>query len=102
MLDPGRYLLGVLEVLVLGGFAWLGAAAVRAWLLPRFEGAPAHLASAVVALALLIWSAELLGSVGLWDSVPYLLVVAAAGLGLWRLLPRPSEGEGAAPTLPGK
>src|SRR5215212_5881754 len=94
MLDLGRYLLGALEVLLLGGFAWLGGMAVRRWLLPQFEGAPAHLASAVIALALLIWSAELLGSFGWWSPVPYLLLIAAAGLGLWKFLPRPSEGEG--------
>jgi hypothetical protein len=94
MLGPGRYLLGVLEILLLGGFAWMGGTAARTWLLPRFEGAPAHLASAVIALALLIWSAQLLGSFGVFDPVPYLLVVAAAGLALWRLIPRPSEGEG--------
>ena len=94
MLGPGRYLLGVLEVLLLGGFAWLGGSVLRAWLLPRFEGAPAHLGSAVISLALLIWSAQLLGSFGVFDPVPYLLVLAAAGLGVWRFLPRPSEGEG--------
>jgi hypothetical protein len=95
MLGPGRYLLGVVEILLLGGFAWLGGAAVRAWLLPRLEGAPAHLATAVVALALLIWSAELLGTFGWLDPVPLLFLVAAAGIALWRFLPRPSEGEGA-------
>src|SRR6476646_1049914 len=93
MLGPGRYLLAVAEILALGGFAWLGGAALRAWLLPRFEGAPAHLASAVTALALLIWSAEVLGSFGWWDPVPYLLLVAAVGAGLWKFVPRP-EGEG--------
>jgi hypothetical protein len=94
MLGPGRYLLGVAEILALGGFAWLGGAALRGWLLPRFEGAPAQLASAVIALALLIWSAELLGTIGWFDPVPYLVLVAVAGLALWRLVPRPSEGEG--------
>jgi len=94
MLGPGRYLLGVAEILLLGGFAWLGGASLRAWLLPRFEGAPAHLTSAVIASALLIWSAELLGTFGWLDPVPYLLVVGIAGLGLRMLLPRPSEGEG--------
>jgi len=94
MLDLGRYLLGVLEILLLAGFAWIGGSAARAWLLPRFEGAPAHLATAVIALALLIWPAELLGSFGWWEPVPYLLLVAVAGVGLWRFLPRPSEGEG--------
>jgi len=93
MLGPGRYLLGVVEILLLVGFAWLGGDAVRRWMLPRFEGAPAYLASAVVALALLIWAAELLGAFGWWDPVPYLLLVAVVGLGLWKFLPR-FEGEG--------
>ncbi|HET8955802.1 MAG TPA: hypothetical protein VFN18_09105, partial [Solirubrobacterales bacterium] len=96
MLDLGRYLLGVAEILLLGGFAWLGGASLRAWLLPRFEGAPAHLATAVIALALLIWPAELLGSFGWWDPVPYLVLVAVAGLVLWRFAPRP-EPEGGRP-----
>jgi len=94
MLGPGRYLLGVVEILALGGFAWLGGAALRAWLLPRIEGAPAQLASAVVALALLIWSAEVLGTFGWLDPVPYLALVAVLGLAAWKFAPRPSEGEG--------
>jgi hypothetical protein len=79
MLGPGRYLLGVAELLLLLGFAWLSASAVRARLLPKLSGAVAQLASAIVALALLIWVAELLGSFGLWKPVPYLLAVALAG-----------------------
>src|SRR5215203_947223 len=98
MLGPGRYLLGVAEILLLGGFAWLGGAALRAWLLPRFEGAPAHLATAVIALALLIWSAQLLGSFGWWEPVPYFVLVAVTGLGLWRVVPRPPEGGRPRPT----
>jgi hypothetical protein len=96
MLDLGRYLLGVAEILLLGGFAWLGGTSARAWLLPRFEGAPAHLATAVIALALVIWPAELLGSFGWWDPVPYLVLVAVVGLVLWRFAPRP-EPEGGRP-----
>ena len=82
MLDLPRYLLGVAEILLLGGFAWLGASAVRARLVPDFTGAVAYLATAVVALALLIWSAELLGSFGWFEPVPYIAVMAAAGLAL--------------------
>lgn len=93
MLDLGRYLLGVLEILLLGGFAWLGGAALRGWLLPRFEGAPAHLATAVVALALLIWSAELLGSFGALDPVPLLLLVGIAAVALRAFAPRPPGGD---------
>src|SRR4051794_8090922 len=91
MLGPGRYLLGVLEILWLGGFAWLGGAALRKWLLPRFDVAPAHLATAVIALALLLWPAELLGSFGAWDPLPYLLMVAVVGSVLWKVAPRPPE-----------
>jgi hypothetical protein len=91
VLGPGRYLLGVLEILLLGGFACMGGAALRRWLLPRFEGAPAGLATAVIALALLIWPAELLGSFGAFEPTPYLLLVAAVGLGGWRFAPRPPE-----------
>lgn len=94
MLDLGRYLLGVAELLALAGFAWLGGASLRAWLLPRFAGAPAHLASAVIALALLIWPAEALGSFGWWDPLPYVVLVAALGLGCWWFLPSRPEGEG--------
>src|SRR5215467_4537567 len=91
MLGAGRYLLGVLEILLLGGFAWLGGTALRRWLLPRFEGAPAVLATAVVALALLIWCVELLGSFSAFKPVPYLLLVAAVGLGCWKFAPRPPK-----------
>ncbi len=93
MLGPGRYLLGVVEILLLGGFAWMGGVSGRRWLLPRFEGAPAHLASAVIALALLIWAAEALGTFGALDPVPYLVLVGAVGVGLWKFAPG-SEGVG--------
>lgn len=96
MLGLGGYLLGVLGILLLLGFAWLGGASLRAWLLPRSEGAPAHLASAVIALALLIWSAELLGTFGLLELVPLLLLLVFSGLGLRKFAPRP-DGEGGEP-----
>lgn len=84
MLDLPRYLLGVVELALLVGAATLGASALRVWLLPAFSGLPAHLSTAVIALALLLWTAEALGSFGLFDPVPYLFVAAAIGLGLWR------------------
>src|SRR4051794_6167983 len=85
MLGPGRYLLGVAEIGLLVGFAWLGAATLRSRLLPRFDGAAAHLASSLLALSLLVGIAELLGTVSLFKPVPYLLAVAAVGAGLWAL-----------------
>ncbi len=80
MLGPGRYLLGVAEIAVLIGFALLGASRVRSRLLPQLGGAPACLATAVLALALLIWVAEILGTFSLFKPLPYLFAVAASGL----------------------
>jgi hypothetical protein len=99
LLGPGRYLLGTTEILLLATFAWLGASRVRSRLLPGFAGAPAHLATTVLALALLIWPAELLGTLSLLDPLPYLLLVAALGLTLRRLAlpetnPAPPAGGG--------
>ena len=85
MLGLGRYLLGVAEIGVLIGFAGLGAARLRARLLPDFEGAPARLATAVIALALLLWVAEILGLFGVFEAGPYLVGVALAGGGMWAL-----------------
>ena len=80
MLDLPRYLLGVAELSLLAGFAWLGASILRSWLLPRFEGAPAFLATTVLSLALLLLVAELLGSFSALEPLPYLLAVAVVGL----------------------
>ncbi|MBN9623378.1 MAG: hypothetical protein J0H06_10550, partial [Actinobacteria bacterium] len=82
MLGPGRYLLGAAELIWLVGFAWLGAARVRRRLLPELGGEAGFLASAVAAIALLIWVAEILGTVSAFKPVPYLVAVAVVGLGL--------------------
>ena len=90
MLGPGRYLLGVADLALLVGFAWLGAGRVRSRLLPRFDGAPAYLATLVLAAALLIWTAEILGTVSLFKPFPYLVVVIALGLALRLLIAAPT------------
>jgi hypothetical protein len=80
VLGPGRYLLGVVELALLIGFAALGAARVRSRLLPRLSGAPAHLATSVLTAALLIGVAEILGTFSLFKPLPFVIVVAVAGL----------------------
>jgi hypothetical protein len=90
MLGPGRYLLGVAELALLVGFAWLGVSSLRARLLPGLLGASAHLATAVLTLALLLWVAELLGTFGAFEPLPYLLGIAIAGIALRLGLSRPS------------
>jgi hypothetical protein len=86
MLGPGRYLLGVAELGLIVGFAWLGARAVRRRLVPELAGAPGRLATAVLALAGLLWIAEVLGTIGWFKAGPYLFAVIVVGVGLWALM----------------
>ncbi|MGD9736069.1 MAG: hypothetical protein AB7V58_10755 [Solirubrobacterales bacterium] len=92
MLGPGRYLLGVAEVLLWLGLAGVAAWRLRAWLLPRLRGTAGALATALIAVAILIWCAEALGSFGVWEPVPYLLLLALVAGGVWIWAPRPPEG----------
>ncbi|HVX34543.1 MAG TPA: hypothetical protein VHA80_15510 [Solirubrobacterales bacterium] len=88
MLGAGRYLLGAVELILLVGFAWLGAARVRRRWLPGVGAEAGFLASAVLTVALLIWVAEALGTVSLFKPVPYLGGVAIVGLVLrWKVSP---------------
>jgi hypothetical protein len=92
VLGPGRYLLGALELLWLVGFAWLGAARVRRRWVPRLTGEAAFLSTFVIAVALLLWVAEALGTLSAFKPAPYLAAVAILGLVLWRFVPSaPSE-----------
>ncbi len=90
MLGAGRYLLGVAEILALVAFAGVGARSLRRRLVPEFDGPSAVLAALVIALALLIVVAELLGSFGLFEPLPYLLAVGAAGIALAVRFPAPA------------
>src|SRR3954449_13144176 len=85
MLSVGRYLLGVIELGVLVGFAWLGAASVRGRLVPRLDGPVAQLATALLAIAGLLWVAEALGTFGWFKAGPYLVAVVLIGGGTWGL-----------------
>jgi hypothetical protein len=80
MLGVGRYLLGGAELGVLIGFAWLGATAVRRRIVPDLNGASGVLAGAVLGMAGLIWTAELLGTVGWFKLLPYLGTVIVVGV----------------------
>src|SRR5258705_6330683 len=86
MLGAGRYLLGVAEIASIAGFAWLGAGAIRRRLVPELGGASGQLATVVLAIAGLLWIAEILGSFGWFKAGPYLVAVIVVGLGLWALV----------------
>jgi hypothetical protein len=82
MLGVGRYLLGVAELGVLVGFAWFGAGSVRRRLVPLLDGLVAQLATALLAIAGLLWVAELLGVAGWFKAGPYLAAVIVIGGGI--------------------
>jgi hypothetical protein len=92
MLGPARYLLGTAEISLLLGFAWLGASALRSRLLPDFRGAPSLLASTILALALLLWTAELLGTFSALKPVSYLVLMGLIGIALQALVGGHHEG----------
>ncbi|HEY2715440.1 MAG TPA: hypothetical protein VGI73_04390, partial [Solirubrobacterales bacterium] len=76
---------------------WLGLAGgagwrLRAWLVPRLRGTAAGLATVLIAVAVLIWCAELLGSFGVWEPVPYLVLLGVVAAGVWMWAPRPTGG----------
>ncbi len=93
MVSFGSYLLGAFElVLVVGSVAFSGYR-LRARLLPSWAGAPARLVEAIVAIALVLWISELLGTFDLFYSG---LLVAACVLvaGVLALLPAGGGGAG--------
>ncbi|MFI5026486.1 MAG: hypothetical protein ACHQCI_07040, partial [Solirubrobacterales bacterium] len=94
MLGPGRYLLGVVEITLLAGFAWLGATTIRRRLVPEIDGLTAQLATSVIALALLLWAGEILGTIGLFAAVPYTAAVIVIGVLIWTFFRGWRQGEG--------
>jgi len=96
MLATSSYLAAVAELLIIVAGALLGATALRRRLLPALDGPPAWLAAAVLAVALLLWTAELLGALGLFREAPLIIANLALGLGLHLGL-RPLPGAAAEP-----
>jgi hypothetical protein len=89
VLSAPDYLFGVAELSLAAGAAAVGATRLRSRLLPGWSGPPAWLAAGVIAIAILIWVAELLGSFGALTEVAYFPACAATGLALRLLVPAP-------------
>jgi hypothetical protein len=82
MVSVGRYVLGVAALVCVVGSLGAGAIALRTSLVPRWRGAPARLADAVLGLGLLIVTTQLLGTVGLFRLVPIVVASLVIGLGV--------------------
>lgn len=66
MLSLGSYLLGAAQVALVVFSLGFAAYRLRSRLLPAWEGAPARVVEAIVAVALLIWIGEVLGTFSLF------------------------------------
>jgi len=100
LLGAGDYLLGVAELAVLLAGAGAAALRVRSRLLPGWSGPPAWLADIVLALALVLWVAELLGAVGAFREPWLVLAVGACGIAARALIDPARQGSGASPRPP--
>ena len=66
MVSAGTYILSSIALAIVGLSVGFTAFRLRQKLLPDWQGAPARLVEAAVAIALLIWLGELLGTFGLF------------------------------------
>ncbi len=80
MVSAGSYLLSAAALIALCASLGFSAFCLRARLLASWRGAPARLVEAIVAIALLIWIAELLGAFNLFYG--WLVVVGSVALAL--------------------
>jgi hypothetical protein len=88
LIGAGSYLLSAAALAALVLSLAFSAIRLRRHLIPDWEGAPARLVEAILAIAILIWLAELLGTVSLlyaWTLVALSLLVAGAIA--WRIRP---------------
>jgi hypothetical protein len=66
VVSVGSYVASALALVVVGGSIGFTAYRLRQRLMPAWEGAPARLVESIIAIALLIWLGEILGTFGLF------------------------------------
>jgi hypothetical protein len=81
----GSYLVGCLATIGIVAALGLGGYWLRRWIVPEFSGALARLGDATIAVALLIVSLELLGTLSVLHKGWIVIVCVAVGLGAARL-----------------
>ena len=91
----GSYIGGCFAVIGIVAAVGLGGYWLRRWIVPEFSGALARLADATIAVALLILSLELLGTLSIlqlgWIIVVTIAVGLLAALIGWRKAPRDGQ-----------
>jgi len=99
VVSAGSYVLAAIQLALLVGALGFSAWRLRARLLPGWEGGAARLVEVLVAVALLVWIAEALGTFGLLYAGTLIAAVVILAAALWQWLPEPAERP-AAPRLP--
>ncbi len=79
--DFGSYIVGCLAVIGIVAAVGLGGYWLRRWIVPEFSGALARLADATIAVALLVISLEILGTLSILELGPIIVFCIAVGLG---------------------
>ncbi|HEV2857874.1 MAG TPA: hypothetical protein VGW80_05660 [Solirubrobacterales bacterium] len=85
MVNAGSYLLGAVQLALVLVPICFAAWRLRQRLLPSWAGAPARLVESIVAVALLIWLSEILGTVGLFYAGALIVaaLLVAGTVALW-------------------
>ena len=85
MVDLGSYLVGAVQLALVVVPVGFSAYKLRQRLLPAWSGAPARLVESIVAVALVIWLSELLGTLGLFYAGALVGASVLVGLVMWFL-----------------
>jgi len=99
MVSAGSYVLAAIQLVVLVAALGFSAARLRARLLPGWEGGAARLVEVLVAVALLTWICEALGTFDALYAGTVLALAVVLAAALWQWLPAPDERP-ADPQLP--
>ena len=97
MVSSGTYILGAVALVVVGGSIGFSAFRLRRRFMPAWSGAPARLVEAVLAIALLIWLGEFLGTLGLFYGWVFVMASLLVALLAWTFLPGGGAVGGPAP-----
>src|SRR5215216_4467657 len=107
MVDLGGYLWGAVQLALVVVPVAFAAYRLRRRVLPGWEGAPARLVEAIVAIAFVIWLSEILGTFGLFYAGALIgaALLVAGTMVLWPAGPAaagdpppPARQEGVPPT----
>jgi len=96
VVSAGSYLISALALVLVGASIAFTAYRLRRRLMPAWEGAPARLVESIVAIALLIWLGELLGTFGLFYE--WIFVAASVLLAVLAKMLLPGGGAVGGPT----